>query len=30
MTGDIFGSLRCECGDQLHTAMEIIEKEGAV
>lgn len=28
MTGDIFGSLRCECGDQLHTAMEIIEKEG--
>lgn len=28
MTGDIFGSLRCECGDQLHKAMEIIEKEG--
>ncbi len=28
MTGDIFGSLRCECGDQLHSAMEIIEKEG--
>jgi 3,4-dihydroxy 2-butanone 4-phosphate synthase/GTP cyclohydrolase II len=27
MTGDIFGSLRCECGDQLHKAMELIEKE---
>jgi 3,4-dihydroxy 2-butanone 4-phosphate synthase/GTP cyclohydrolase II len=28
VTGDIFGSLRCECGDQLHHAMEMIEKEG--
>lgn len=28
MTGDIFGSRRCECGDQLHKSMEIIEKEG--
>lgn len=28
MTGDIFGSLRCECGDQLHKAMSIIEQEG--
>jgi 3,4-dihydroxy 2-butanone 4-phosphate synthase/GTP cyclohydrolase II len=28
MTGDIFGSLRCECGDQLHKAMEMIEEEG--
>lgn len=28
MTGDIFGSLRCECGDQLHQAMSRIEKEG--
>lgn len=28
MTGDIFGSQRCECGEQLHQAMEIIEKEG--
>ena len=28
MTGDIFGSLRCECGDQLHRAMEAVEKEG--
>jgi 3,4-dihydroxy 2-butanone 4-phosphate synthase/GTP cyclohydrolase II len=29
MTGDIFGSLRCDCGDQLHRAMEMISKEGA-
>ena len=28
MTGDIFGSMRCECGDQLHKSMERIEKEG--
>ena len=28
MTGDIFGSLRCECGEQLHKAMEMIEQEG--
>jgi 3,4-dihydroxy 2-butanone 4-phosphate synthase/GTP cyclohydrolase II len=28
MTGDIFGSLRCECGDQLHEAMRLIEKAG--
>jgi 3,4-dihydroxy 2-butanone 4-phosphate synthase / GTP cyclohydrolase II len=28
MTGDVFGSLRCECGDQLHASMNIIEKEG--
>ena len=28
VTGDIFGSLRCECGDQLHNAMEMVEKEG--
>lgn len=27
-TGDIFGSMRCECGDQLHAAMSEIEKEG--
>lgn len=27
-TGDIFGSCRCECGQQLHTAMQMIEKEG--
>jgi 3,4-dihydroxy 2-butanone 4-phosphate synthase/GTP cyclohydrolase II len=28
MTGDIFGSLRCDCGDQLHTAMRMISDEG--
>ncbi len=28
MTGDIFGSKRCDCGEQLHKAMELIEKEG--
>lgn len=28
MTGDIFGSCRCDCGPQLHKAMEMIEKEG--
>jgi 3,4-dihydroxy 2-butanone 4-phosphate synthase/GTP cyclohydrolase II len=27
-TGDIFGSLRCDCGDQLKRAMEMIEEEG--
>lgn len=28
VTGDIFGSQRCECGEQLHKAMQMIEKEG--
>lgn len=28
MTGDIFGSCKCDCGPQLHEAMKIIEKEG--
>lgn len=28
MTGDTFGSYRCECGEQLHMAMQQIEKEG--
>ncbi|MBR1809109.1 MAG: bifunctional 3,4-dihydroxy-2-butanone-4-phosphate synthase/GTP cyclohydrolase II [Paludibacteraceae bacterium] len=28
MTGDIFGSKRCECGEQLHKAMQMIEQEG--
>lgn len=28
MTGDIFGSMRCECGEQLQKALETIEKEG--
>ena len=27
-TGDIFGSMRCDCGEQLHKAMEMIEKAG--
>lgn len=27
-TGDIFGSRRCDCGEQLHKAMQMIEKEG--
>ncbi len=27
-TGDIFGSKRCDCGEQLHKALEMIEKEG--
>ena len=29
MTGDIFGSLRCDCGDQLHRAMRMMEDEGS-
>lgn len=29
LTGDIFGSLRCDCGDQLQTAMEMIDQENA-
>jgi 3,4-dihydroxy 2-butanone 4-phosphate synthase / GTP cyclohydrolase II len=28
LTGDVFGSLRCDCGDQLHAAMDQIEEEG--
>ncbi|MFY8078766.1 MAG: GTP cyclohydrolase II, partial [Flavobacteriales bacterium] len=28
VTGDIFGSCRCDCGGQLHRAMEMVEKEG--
>ena len=28
MTGDILGSLRCDCGDQLHHALQMIESEG--
>ena len=27
-TGDIFGSMRCDCGGQLHKALEMIEEEG--
>ncbi|HRX00883.1 MAG TPA: bifunctional 3,4-dihydroxy-2-butanone-4-phosphate synthase/GTP cyclohydrolase II, partial [Cyclobacteriaceae bacterium] len=28
VTGDIFGSCRCDCGSQLHSAMQMVEKEG--
>jgi len=28
VTGDIFGSCRCDCGEQLHAAMHMVEKEG--
>ncbi|WBL44525.1 bifunctional 3,4-dihydroxy-2-butanone-4-phosphate synthase/GTP cyclohydrolase II [Algoriphagus halophytocola] len=28
ITGDIFGSCRCDCGPQLHAAMQMVEKEG--
>jgi len=28
LTGDIFGSLRCDCGEQLHAALEMIDQEG--
>lgn len=28
VTGDIFGSYRCDCGEQLHKAMEMVDKEG--
>lgn len=28
LTGDVFGSLRCDCGEQMHMAMERISKEG--
>ncbi len=28
LTGDVFGSARCDCGDQLHTAMKMISAEG--
>ncbi|MBK8698707.1 MAG: GTP cyclohydrolase II [Saprospiraceae bacterium] len=30
MTGDLFGSLKCECGEQLHMAMEYIGKNGGI
>ncbi len=28
LTGDVFGSKRCDCEEQLHTAMAMVEKEG--
>lgn len=30
LTGDIFGSTRCDCGEQLHQAMKIIEKKNGI
>lgn len=29
MTGDVFGSKRCDCGEQLHTALRLVEEHGA-
>ena len=29
LTGDVFGSARCDCGDQLHAAMRMIDQEGS-
>ena len=29
LTGDVFGSIKCDCGPQLHTTMEMIEAEGS-
>ncbi|HZY09676.1 MAG TPA: bifunctional 3,4-dihydroxy-2-butanone-4-phosphate synthase/GTP cyclohydrolase II [Bacteroidota bacterium] len=29
LTGDVFGSLRCDCNDQLHASMRMVEKEGS-
>ncbi|MCX5716236.1 MAG: bifunctional 3,4-dihydroxy-2-butanone-4-phosphate synthase/GTP cyclohydrolase II [Candidatus Omnitrophica bacterium] len=28
LTGDVFGSMRCDCGEQLNAAMELVQKEG--
>jgi len=28
LTGDVFGSIKCDCGPQLHRAMELVEEEG--
>jgi len=28
LTGDVFGSIKCDCGPQLHRAMQLIEREG--
>ncbi|HEV8589498.1 MAG TPA: GTP cyclohydrolase II [Pyrinomonadaceae bacterium] len=28
LTGDVFGSMKCDCGQQLHTTMQMIEQEG--
>jgi len=29
LTGDVFASMRCDCGEQIHSAMKLIEKEGS-
>jgi len=29
LTGDVFGSARCDCGEQLHAAMQMVDQEGA-
>ncbi len=29
LTGDVFGSMRCDCGSQLHAAMQMVEQEGS-
>ena len=29
LTGDVFGSMRCDCGEQLHAALHMIEQDGA-
>ena len=28
LTGDVFGSMRCDCGEQLHAAMQMVDREG--
>src|SRR3979490_1330591 len=28
LTGDVFGSMKCDCGEQLHRTMQMIEEEG--
>ena len=30
LTGDLFGPLRCDCGEQLQRSLELIEKEGGI
>lgn len=30
LTGDVFGSLRCDCGDQLHGALKYVEENGGM
>lgn len=30
MTGDVFGSMRCDCGDQLQTALKMVAEKGGI